>query len=151
MSLRREIEQKRPFASLEEEVYLNLQRTSERLERRLAEGLRPHGLSPTQYNALRILRGAGAEGLPCGEVGERMVTHDSDVTRLLDRLAKLGLVERSRSERDRRVVVARATPKALRLLAQLDEPVEAMVRESMSRLSPARLEALNRDLERLRR
>ena len=88
-------------------------RTAERLQERAAEILKPHGLSPTQYNALRILRGAGPPGLACREIGERMIHHDPDITRLLDRLQRRGLVARSRSREDRRVMKTRITEAGL--------------------------------------
>jgi DNA-binding MarR family transcriptional regulator len=150
MKLRDEIRQARPFASPAEEAFLNIQRTAQTLAARMAEALKPWDLSPTQYNALRILRGAGKQGLACSEIGARMVTADSDITRLLDRLAKKGLVERARGAKDRRVVVARATPKAQRLLAELDGPVTQFVRGAMQGLSARELRQLNAGLEKLR-
>src|SRR5258706_3777957 len=102
--LEREIRQGKPFGSPEEEAALNVHRTSAVLEEAFAGELRPRGLTGTQYNALRILRGAGPAGLPCGEVGNRMVRSDPDVTRLLDRLAARCLVARARGPVDRRVV-----------------------------------------------
>src|SRR3712207_9084149 len=104
--LRDEIKQARPFRSAEQEAFLNLQRTADVLMARMAEVLKTQGVSPTQYNVLRILRGAGDEGLPCGAVAERMITRDPDITRLLDRLEKQGLIARARDTRDRRVVMA---------------------------------------------
>jgi DNA-binding MarR family transcriptional regulator len=115
--------------TLEESAYVALQRTADRLQTRMAEWLKPHGLSPTQYNALRILRGAGPEGLPCSQIGERMLTHDSDITRLVDRLEKRGLVARRRDSCDRRVVRARIKPAGLDLLAELDRPLRDFVKE----------------------
>ena len=94
----------KPFDSLEAEAFLVLLRTAERLQERAAEIMKPHGLSPTQYNALRILRGAGALGLACREIGERMIHHDPDITRLLDRLEGRGLVARSRSREASRIL-----------------------------------------------
>ena len=123
MSLRDEIQQKRPFKSLEEEVALNIHRTASALAQGLTPPLRESDLTGTQYNVLRILRGAGKEGLPCGEIAARMITRDSDMTRLLDRLAKRGLIVRERDPNDRRVVMTRITRPALTLLAALDEPV----------------------------
>ncbi len=99
-----ELKQKVPFTSREQEAYLALLRTADALQSSMEARLKEFGLTGTQYNALRILRGAGVEGLPCSEVGERMITHDPDITRLLDRLQKRGLVERSRGKHDRRVV-----------------------------------------------
>jgi DNA-binding MarR family transcriptional regulator len=130
--------------SLEESAYIALVRTSEHLQARVADWLKPHGLSPTQYNALRILRGAGPEGLPCTQIGERMLNHDPDITRLVDRLEKRGLVARSRDARDRRIVRARITPAGLDLLAELDKPLREFVR---SLAAPACAEHLRSLLE----
>src|SRR5688572_9077942 len=115
--LQEELKQTKPFTSLEEEVILNLVRTAEHVVSRTAEVLKPANLTPTQYNALRILRGAGPDGLTCGEIGERMVTKESDITRLLDRLERRGLISRERPETNRRVVITRVTDEGLRLLA----------------------------------
>jgi DNA-binding MarR family transcriptional regulator len=150
MKLHTEIKQTKPFESLEQEAFLNLQRTAELLRAKSAEALKPFGLSATQYNALRILRGAGKAGLACSEIGARMVTQDSDITRLLDRLEKKGLIERSRGHKDRRVVVVRATRQALALLAQLDEPMRASAQTFMAGLSTGELQELTSYLERLR-
>src|SRR5438034_8988775 len=95
--LAREIQQTKPFALLEEEAALNLARTFEVMQQRVSEALKPHQLTPTQYNILRILRGAGSAGVTCSQAGERMVNHDPDMTRLLDRLEARKLVERARS------------------------------------------------------
>src|SRR6266498_3305132 len=102
--IREEIKQLKPFNSVEEEVLLALLRTADQVGRRGAEVMKPFDLSPTQYNALRILRGGGEKGLPCSEIGERMINRDPDITRLLDRLVKRDLVERRREEKDRRVI-----------------------------------------------
>ncbi len=150
MKLRDEIKQTKPFASLEEEALLNLQRSAEHLNWRWAEMLKPWDLTPAQYNALRILRGAGKAGLACSEIGARMVTQDSDITRLLDRLEKKGWVVRARDVEDRRVVTARATKKALGLLAELDGPATEFAKKCMKGLNSRRLEELNESLERLR-
>src|SRR5437660_9406904 len=107
----------------EEEVFLDLLRTTDLPGRRVATVLKPDDLSPTQYNVLRILRGA-PDGLTCGEIASRMITRDPDVTRLLDRLEKRELISRCRESNDRRTVMARITPEGLRLLAGLDEPVQ---------------------------
>src|SRR5215213_3217733 len=107
-SLREEIKQTRPFRSPEQEAFLNLQRTADVLMSRMGAVMQDHaGVSPTQYNVLRILRGAGDDGLPCRAVADRMVTRDPDITRLLDRLERDGLISRTRDTRDRRVVLAR--------------------------------------------
>src|ERR1051325_9127394 len=104
-----EIKQTRPFGSLEDEVFVNLLRTAGAFLWREAEMLKPYELTLPQYNVLRILRGAGPGGLICREIGERMITRDPDVTKLLDRLETRGLVSRERQEKDRRVIVARVT------------------------------------------
>src|SRR5271157_2893757 len=118
--LQGELKQKVPFRSREQEAYLSLLRTADALQSSVEARLKEFGLTGTQYNALRILRGAGAEGLACSEVGERMITRDPDITRLLDRLQKLGLVERARGKRDRRVVYGKITAAGLKLLRELD-------------------------------
>jgi DNA-binding MarR family transcriptional regulator len=142
-----EIKQRRPFKSLEAEALLALLRTADQLQSRVAEVLKPHQLSPTQYNALRILRGAGRKGLPCSQIGERMINRDPDITRLLNRLESRGLVERGRENQDRRVITARATPAALELLKALDRPVEDFQRRLLGRLGERRLRMLIRLLD----
>src|ERR1700741_3922379 len=107
----------------EEAAFLELLRTTDQLSRRLVPLLKAEELSPTQYNVLRILRGA-PEGLPCGEIGQRMITRDPDITRLLDRLEKRTLIARWRDSQDRRMVLARITPQGLKMLGRLDQPVQ---------------------------
>src|ERR1700678_3235017 len=107
--LKAELKQKAPFTSREQEAYLSLLRTTDALQTQSEAGLKDFGLTGTQYNALRILRGAGPEGLPCREIGERMITHDPDITRLLDRLEERGFVERARAKNDRRVIYGKIT------------------------------------------
>lgn len=119
--LREEIKQKKPFASPEQEAYLSLGRTWAVLEHALAEALKPYGVTPTQYNVLRILRGAGGSGLCRSEVMERMIARVPDATRLLDRMEAAGWIARERSSEDRRFVTTRITDEGLRLLDQLDE------------------------------
>src|SRR6201984_2556512 len=102
----------------EEAAFLELLRTPDQLSRGLVPLLKAEELSPTQYNVLRILRGA-LEGLPCGEIGQRMITRDPDITRLLDRLEKRGLIARWRDSKDRRMVLARITPEGLKMLDRL--------------------------------
>ncbi|SRR5690554_3528714 len=136
------IKQKRPFGSLEQEVSLTLTRLASELNAAQADLLRGAGVTWTQYNALRILRGAEGEPLSCGDIGERMISRDSDVTRLLDRLEKQGLVHRARGERDRRVVKTRITDKGLALLAELDQPVAEMHTRQLGHLGTAKLRTL---------
>ena len=140
--LQHDIKQRRPFESLEAEAFLNVLRTATTLVRELVEVLRPFDLTQPQYNVLRILRGAGATGLPCGEVGERMVSREPDVSRLLDRMERRGLVARTRAPSDRRVVTARITPDGLRIVDALDEPVRQMHARQLGHLSQPDLHAL---------
>lgn len=112
--------------------------------------LKPHGLSPTQYNALRILRGAGPEGLACSEVGQRMINRDPDITRLLDRLERRGLIRRSREQRDRRVIKTRITPAGMDLLKSLNREVMEFHRQLLGHMGEERLEHLMRLLEAVR-
>src|SRR6266550_7725284 len=105
----------------EEAAFLDLLRTTDMLSRGLVQVLKAEDLSATQYNVLRILRGA-PDGLPCGEIANRMITRDPDITRLLDRLEKRGFISRSRESKDRRTVTARLTSEGYALLARLDEP-----------------------------
>jgi MarR family transcriptional regulator, organic hydroperoxide resistance regulator len=140
--LQDEIKQRSPFDSLEQEALLNLLRTADVLMRRIIAVLKPYGLSHSQYNVLRILRGAGEDGLACREIGDRMITRDPDITRLLDRLEARGLVTRTRDQQDRRIVMARVTAEGLRLLAQLDGPIEEVDRRPLEHLGEPRLRAL---------
>ncbi len=145
-----EIQQRVPFAGPEVEAFLNLQRTADLLRREAVDLLKPFGLSPTGYNVLRILRGAGPEGLPCSEVSARLVAHDPDVTRLADRLAERGLLARERRARDRRVVVLRITADGLALLDQVDPRTVALHRRQLSHLGDSSLDSLIRLLEQAR-
>ena len=132
---------RRRAACPEEGAFLDLLRTTDMLSRGLIQVLKTEGLSATQYNVLRILRGS-PEGLPCGEIASRMITRDPDITRLLDRLEKRGLISRCRENEDRRMVMARITPEGLKLLARLDEPVQNAHRKQLGHLGPERLRAL---------
>jgi len=128
-------------ACAEELAYLELLRTTDQLTRRLAVVLKDEDLSSNQYNVLRILRGA-PDGLQCGEIGDRMITRDPDITRLLDRLERRGLIERWRDERDRRVVMGKIAPEGLKVLSRMDDPVEKAHRRELGHLGPKRLKAL---------
>jgi len=132
----------KPAPCPEEEVNLELLRTTDLLERRFVPVLAAADLTATQYNVLRILRGAPA-GLACGELGGRMITRDPDITRLLDRLEKRGLISRVRGAQDRRQVLTRITPAGLTLLASLDEPVRQAHRALLGHLGAARLKQLS--------
>jgi DNA-binding MarR family transcriptional regulator len=122
----------------EEVAYLDLLRTADMLSRGPAQTLKTEDLSSTQYNVLRILRGA-PEGLPCGEIGNRMITRDPDITRLLDRLEKRHFISRSRESKDRRMVLTRITPEGLKVLSRLDEPVQEAHRRQLGHLGRERL------------
>ena len=155
MSLKEQIRQQRPFSSVEEETYLNLQRTANLLFQAGAQVIKSaapgrRGLTPSQYNVLRILRGASPDALTCGEVSERLVTPGPDVTRLLDRLEERSWVERDRDSGDRRVVRTRITREGLELLASLDEPVSRWLMRDLGHLTAAEHRQLIRLLERAR-
>lgn len=150
--LQQELRKENPFDSVEQEAYLNVIRTADVLLRDTGEVLKPAGLSTVQYNVLRILRGmkctGGPEtGLACREVAERMITRDPDMTRLLDRLEKRGLISRCREEKDRRVVRTCITQAGLDLLAGLDEIVLESHRKQLQHLGPERLRHLIELLE----
>src|SRR5215468_5414432 len=134
-------ETKKARGTPEEAAFLDLLRTCDLLSRGPAQFLKSEDLSPTQYNVLRILRGA-PPGLPCGEIADRMITRDPDITRLLDRLEKRELISRCRETKDRRMVVARITPDGLKLLGRLDEPVAQAHRKQLGHLGRERLRSL---------
>jgi DNA-binding MarR family transcriptional regulator len=150
VGLRKEIKQTKPFGSLEEEAYLSLLRTADTLQRALTDLLKPWGLSPTQYNVLRILRGAGEGGLACREIGDRMIARDSDTTRLLDRLEARRLITRGRNREDRRVITTRITSEGLQVLKRLDPVVSDFPRRRMGHVGIERLRSLVRTLDLLR-
>jgi len=125
---------------------LDLLRTTDMLSRSLVGILKAEDLSANQYNVLRILRGT-QDALPCGEIASRMITRDPDITRLLDRLEKRGLISRCRETKDRRMVMARITPEGLKLLSRLDEPIEEAHRKRLGHLGRERLRALTDLLE----
>jgi DNA-binding MarR family transcriptional regulator len=142
-----EIQQQKPFESLEQEAVLNVLRTADVLLQRITAVLKPFKLSHSQYNVLRILRGAGPEGLACREIGERMVTRDPDITRLLDRLEARGLLTRTRDQRDRRVITARITLEGRSLVDALDQPIAEVDRQPLQHLGEQRLRTLIRLLQ----
>ena len=139
----------KPGSCPEEVTHLEMMRTTEALSHRFAQVMKNEDLTSTQYNVLRILRGA-PEGLPCGEIGNRMVTRDSDITRLLDRLEKRALISRCRESKNRRTVWTRITQDGLELLARLDEPIRKTHLELLGHLGAKRLNLLA-DLLRLAR
>jgi DNA-binding MarR family transcriptional regulator len=131
-----------PKSSLGEQVFISLIRTTDAVTRKAEALLKPVALSGTQYNILRILRGAGASGLACREIGDRLISRDPDLTRLLDRLDSRGLIARSRELDDRRVVKTRITLEGLQILRDLDEPVQSLHRKQLLRLSQKQLRQL---------
>ena len=149
-ALQREIQQTRPFRSLGQEAVLAMFRTSDLMQRRLARVLAPSGVTQQQYNVLRILRGAGPDGLPTLAIGDRMIERTPGVTRLIDRLAAKGWVCRQRAEDDRRRVDCRITDDGLELLASLDEPMDRIDDELLGMLSLDQQRTLVDLLDRIR-
>jgi DNA-binding MarR family transcriptional regulator len=140
--LRDEIKQTKPFAGPEQEAYLSLGRTWAVLEHGFAEALKPSGITPTQYNVLRILRGAGEKGLCRSEIIERMISRVPDASRLLDRLEGAGLIARARDAEDRRFVTTRITEEGLRILGDLDGGVVELHRRQFGGFDEAELRSL---------
>ncbi|MGI8470534.1 MAG: MarR family winged helix-turn-helix transcriptional regulator [Pyrinomonadaceae bacterium] len=149
--LRREIKQAKPFDSSADEAFLNLQRTTDFLTRKVVDALKPFGITPPQYNVLRILRGAGKSGLINREIGERMLTFVPDVTRMLDRLEARNLICRERGIADRRLVTARITAEGLKLLAKLDKIFHDFHNRLLGGCNERELKSLIKMLEKLRR
>jgi len=141
-SLQDELKQTKPFAFVEEEVFVSIARTAALLDREFSQTLRPYGITLTQYNVLRILRGAGPAGLCRNELGERLVTPVPDVTRLLDRMADLKLVARQRSDEDRRLVRTHLTAKGLDLVNSLDDVLRQSHKSRLSHLGRQQLRDL---------
>jgi DNA-binding MarR family transcriptional regulator len=137
------------FRSLEDQAFVTLERTADHLLQRLAELVKPAGLSPPQFSVLRILRAARPQGLACREVAERMITRDPDITRLLDRLEDRGLVGRTRERADRRVITVRVTEEGLRTLASLDRALRALQTRQFRHLGRDGLASLIDLLERV--
>ena len=148
--LANEIRQSKAFDSIEEEAALNLARTHEFLQQRSAEFFKQFQLTATQYNILRILRGAGKDGISCSQAAERMVTADPDITRLLDRLESRHLIVRERSRDDRRVVISRISEEGLGLLKAIDKPLAQFIKRTIGHLGRQGLEQLIETLESIR-
>jgi DNA-binding MarR family transcriptional regulator len=148
--LQQEIHQTKAIGSAEEEAALNIVRTADVLMSAVAAALKPALLSPTQYNVLRILRGAGKDGASCKDIGNRLVAHDPDITRLMDRLEQRGLVMRDRGKTDRRVITHRLTAAGMELVNALDRPIEELNRRIMGCLEPRKLRDLVALLEEVR-
>jgi DNA-binding MarR family transcriptional regulator len=145
--LKQEIAQQRPFSSVAEEALLNLMRTADCLGRFMQRTTRRWGITSTQYNVLRILRGAHPKGLTCSGIGDRMITADPDITRLLSRLKALKLLRQERDKRDRRVVWTHISPAGLELLAEMDPVIQQSPVEMMGHLNQAELVEFVRLLE----
>lgn len=148
--LEKEIRQSKAIRLLEEEASLNIVRTADVLLAKVVDVLKPCGLSATQYNVLRILRGAGPAGATCKDVAGRMLTRDPDITRLMDRLEKRGLLTRDRAKEDRRCVTTRLTGAGLDMVNELDGPVERLHRKQMRHMTRDRLRSLVGLLEEVR-
>jgi len=129
-------------ASLEAHAFIALQKAADGLGQQVEQLLKANDLTAAQYNTLRILRGAEPEGLPCSGIAERMISHDPDMTRLLDRMEKRILITRERQKEDRRVVKARITPQGLELLKTLDQPVHELHKRQFAHVPGARLKLL---------
>jgi DNA-binding MarR family transcriptional regulator len=139
-----------PQAPLEAQVFVSLMRTADALARSAEALLKPFSLSGTQYNILRILRGAGENGLACREVGCRLISRDPDLTRLLDRMESRELIVRAREAQDRRVVKTRITAEGLRLLGELDKPMRDLHRRQLRHFSQKQLRQFSNLLDRAR-
>lgn len=139
-----------PALPAEDRIFISLQKTADALGIEAEQLFKPHGLTGTQYNVLRILRGAEPEGLACSSIGERMISHDPDMTRLLDRMEKRGLITRARQTNDRRVVKTRIAPAGLALLKSLDQPVRELHKRQFHHIPAARLKTLAALLEEVR-
>jgi DNA-binding MarR family transcriptional regulator len=132
----------RPAAPVEDHVFVTLQEIADALGQQAEQLLKAHSLSGAQYNVLRILRGAEPEGLACRNIADRMISHDPDMTRLLDRMEKRALITRERQKQDRRVVKTRITSEGLHLLKSLDQPVRELHKRQFRHMPAARLKAL---------
>ena len=148
--LRQEIKQVKPFDSLADEAFLNIQRTSDHLTRKVSDELKPFGITPPQYNVLRILRGAGKGGLITREIGERMITFVPDVTRMLDRLEARGYLSRERGVEDRRLVTACISDEGLKLLTSIAKIFSGFNKKLLGGCNEEELSILIEMLEKLR-
>ena len=149
--VQREINQKRPFRSRQQEAGIALVRTADHVRRHFARVIEPHGITPQQFNVLRILRGAGESGMPTLEIARRMIERTPGITRLLDRLEAKKLVRRERCPTDRRQVLCWIDPPGLALLEALEEPVQRADRTAMRGLAERDLRHLIRLLDALRK
>jgi DNA-binding MarR family transcriptional regulator len=135
---------------IEDRIFVALLKTADTLGQEAEQFLKSAGLTGAQYNVLRILRGAQPQGLPCRGIGENMISHDPDITRLLDRMEKRGLITRERQTDDRRVVKTRVTAQGLDILKTLDQPVHELHKRQFRHISATRLKTLAELLEEVR-
>jgi DNA-binding MarR family transcriptional regulator len=140
-------DQKRPLPAPEARAFVAILTAADRLSLEAEQLIKGHGLTGTQYNVLRILRGAEPDGLPCKGIGDRMISHDPDMTRLLDRMEKRSLITRERQTDDRRVIKTRITAQGLEILKKLDAPVLELHRRQFRRVSAANLKSIAETLE----
>ena len=140
--LQTDLKQKKPFPRISAEALVSVLRTAAVLDHQLTDVLKPFGITHTQYNVLRILRGAGAAGLCGREVAERMVSRVPDVSRLLDRMEDTDLISRERDPGDRRHVTARISRKGLAMLEEATPRLEAVERARFGQLPAGRLQQL---------
>ena len=145
-SLRQQLKKKGPFDSLEQEAMLSILRTSDLLENRLARLLREYDLTPSQYNAMRIMRGEG-EPMPCLEVAQRMIQVAPAITRVVDQLVGRGFIDKQQSSQDGRVFLVELTASGTRLLKKLDEPIQTLHQSLLGHVSKSDLKMLNGILE----
>jgi len=138
---------KRDSVSLEAKLFVALLRAADRLSQDADLLVKAYGLTGTQYNVLRILRGAGPDGLPCNGIGDRMISRDPDMTRLLDRMEKRSLITRERQTQDRRVIKARISPTGLEILKKLDAPIDELHKKQFRHLAASQVRALAEALE----
>ena len=138
---------KRDLPSLEARAFVALLTAADRLSQDAENLVKEYGLTGTQYNVLRILRGAEPAGLACKGIGDRMISHDPDMTRLLDRMDKRGLITRERQTDDRRVVKTRVTAQGLQILKKLDNPIQELHKRQFREISAGRLKTLADALE----
>ena len=150
MSVLDEIKQRKPFDSREQEAAVTLLRTADVVRRYLGSVIECHGITPQQYNVLRILRGAEPGGLPTLEIATRMIEEAPGITRLLERLEKKKLVSRCRRHEDKRCVDCRITPAGLALLSQLDAPVRAAAGDAFHNVNKQELAQLVQALDHVR-
>jgi DNA-binding MarR family transcriptional regulator len=134
---------------LEDQTFIAIQKAADALGQQAEQLVKAHGLTGAQYNVLRILRGSEPEGLGCGSIGERMISHDPDMTRLLDRMERRSLITRQRQKDDRRVVKTRITSEGLTLLRRLDQPIRELHKRQFRNFSPPQLKALIETLDQI--